>query len=105
MSNKIHLRKFACIVIIIFVLLTLMSTQWIPFNYPTASLHVVLYWQIRDQLFITHKYFFVFLFISVILGLLFSIRFKSIYSKIQKILLYLLLFIWIWIMYFESSIA
>lgn len=105
MIKRNALRRFIFITITTLILLTLMSTRWMPFNYPTASFQVVLYWQILDQLFIRHQYFFVFLFVSAILGLLFSIRLKGIYRKIQWILFYLLLFIWIWFMYFESKVA
>ncbi len=105
MIMRIDLKGCVCIAIISFILLTLMSIQWIPFDYPTASLWRVLYWQIRDQLFVRHKYFFVFLFISVMFGVLFSIRLNGIYRKIQKVVFYLLLLIWIWIMYFESAVA
>lgn len=105
MSKRIDSKRLIFITIISFILLTLLSIQWIPFNYPTAPLHILLFWQMRDQLFINHQYFCVFLFISVILGLLFSIRFRQIYRKIQRILFYLLLFAWIWLMYFESSVG
>ena len=105
MKKSIDLKRFICGTIISFILLTLMSIQWIPFNYPTASLHVVLYWQIREQLFMRGNYFFAFLFISFILGWLFSIRFKGIFRKIQWILFWLLLFIWVWIMKFQSLVG
>ncbi|MGV8984036.1 hypothetical protein [Clostridium sp.] len=105
MRKKIDLKRFLIITIISFVLLTSLSIQWIPFNYPTALLHIVVYWQIRDQLFINHQYFFAFIFVSVILGILFSVRLKGIFRKIQEISFYSLLFIWTWIMYFESSVG
>lgn len=105
MNIRVDLKKFIYITIIIFILLTLMSIQWKPFDYPTASCFNVLYWQIRDQLFTRHNYFLVFLFISLILGILFSLKFKGIYKKIQKIMFCLLMLIWVWIMYFESASA
>jgi len=105
MRKRIDWKRFMFITIISFILLTLMSIQWIPFNYPTANLQTVLYWQIRDQLFVRHQYFFAFIFVSVILGILFSIRLKGIFRRIQKILFYLLLFIWIWFRYFESLVG
>ena len=105
MLKGIDLKKFVCITIISFILLTLISIQWIPFNYPTASWQMVLYWQTRDQLFIRHQYFFVFLPISAIIGVLFSIRVKGIYRKAQKLLFYMLLFVWMWVMYFENAVG
>jgi hypothetical protein len=105
MSIRIDLKKFIWITISFFIFLTLMSIRLIPFNYPTASWLQVLYWQIRDQLFIRHNYFFIFLFISVILGMLFSLKCNGICKKIQKITFWLLILMWIWIMYFESSVA
>ncbi len=105
MSKRIDLKKCVFITAISFILLTLLSFQWIPFDYPTASFQVVLYWKIRDQLFIRHEYFFVFLLVSVIVGILFSIRVKGRYSKIQKILLNLILFAWMWLMYFGSVVG
>ncbi|KOA19207.1 hypothetical protein CLHOM_23130 [Clostridium homopropionicum DSM 5847] len=105
MHERVHIKKLICITIVSFILLTLMSIRWIPFNFPTASWYMVLYWQVREQLFSTHKYFYVFLFISFILGLLFSIRLKGIWGKIQKMAFYFIVFIWIWIMYFENSVG
>ena len=105
MRIKIELKKLILITIIFFILLTLISIKLIPFDYPTASWLQVLYWQIRGELFIRHNYFFIFLFISVILGVLFSLKFNGIYKKIQRIMFWLLILIWVWIMYFESSVA
>lgn len=105
MHERVHIKKLICITIVSFILLTLMSIRWIPFSFPTASWQMVLYCQVRYQLFIAHKYVYPFIIISFILGLLFSIRFKGIWEKIQRMIFYFLILIWIWIMYFENSVG
>jgi len=78
------IKKFLIVVLTSFIFLSLLSTQWIAFDYPTAPFWQVTYWKLSDQLFRVNSYGAVFSFISATIGLSLALNWKEIISHLRK---------------------
>lgn len=67
-------KKFCSGAILSFMLMALLTTYWIPFDYPTAPFWVVKFWQANDQLFRVHNYGLIVIPLAVLIGLAFGRR-------------------------------